>query len=165
MMLWEQFNKNEIFLLIYLASSYIIVFFFPKKFKPSVVLLSFLWGLTIGMMFDFSIGGGSLDYYKTNDANRYELFDLVYFLIYGPFGYSFFYFYELLKINKRTFALYILGWALIGVFFQWLLMKTDILTLQNGYKLSHSFIIFLITQTISGIYYQKLRKKEQILLK
>lgn len=163
MMLWESFDKNEISLLIFSLIAYTIVLFLPRKFSRKTTLLSFFWGLTIGMLFDFTIGGGELDYYKLNDKNSYEVFDVIYYLLYGPFGYLFFYFYERLKINKKTIIIYILGWALIGIVFQWSLMKMDIITLQKGYKLSYSFTIFLVTQTISGIYYEILRRKERIL--
>ncbi|MGK9184788.1 hypothetical protein KXS12_21360 [Priestia filamentosa] len=163
MMLWDTFDKNEIFLLLFNLFAYIIVVLLPRKFTTRVTLLSFLWGITIGMLFDFTIGGGLLDYYRTNDSNRYEIFDFIYFLLYGPFGYLFFYFYEGLKINKKTIMIYTLGWAFIGILFQLIFMKTEILTLQKGYSLSYSFVIFLVTQTISGIYYEKLRRKERVL--
>ncbi|QVY59711.1 hypothetical protein [Cytobacillus gottheilii] len=163
MILWDHFDKNEIFLLIFLIAAYIIVFLFPRIFTSAVLLLSFVWGITVGMIFDFTIGGGLLDYYKTNDSNQYELFDLLYFCLYGPFGYLYFYFYERLKINNKSFIFYVVGWSLVGVVFQWLFMKLGILTLQNGYKLSYSFIIFLAIQTVSGIYYENLRKKEAII--
>ncbi|MGD6944399.1 hypothetical protein ACQCT6_20580 [Cytobacillus gottheilii] len=163
MILWDHFDKNEIFLLIFLIAAYIIVFLFPRIFTSAVLLLSFVWGITVGMIFDFTIGGGLFDYYKTNDSNRYELFDLLYFCLYGPFGYLYFYFYERFKINNKSFIFYVVGWSLVGVVFQWLFMKLGILTLQNGYKLSYSFIIFLAIQTVSGIYYENLRKKEAII--
>ncbi|MCM3163524.1 hypothetical protein KDJ21_017665 [Metabacillus litoralis] len=163
MMLWESFDKNEVSLLLFNLLAYLIIFLLPKKFTPRATLLSLFWGVTIGMLFDFTIGGGLLDFYRVSDSNRYEVFDLVYFLLYAPFGYLFFYFYEGLNINKKTVVIYILGWALIGVFFQWIFVKMEIITFQKGYKLSYSFPVFLVTQTISGIYYEKLRKNEKIL--
>lgn len=164
MILWNSFNKNEIFLLIFNLIAYMIVLLLPKKFTLKASLLFIFWGVTIGLLFDFTIGGGLLDFYKTNDSNRYEVFDVIYFFLYGAFGYLFFYFYEKFKINKITFIFYIVGWALTGVIFQFVFMKLDILTLQKGYELPYSLIVFLITQTISGIYYEILRGKERVLV-
>jgi hypothetical protein len=165
MILWNSFDKNEIFLLIFNVIAYMIVLLMPKKFTRTAGLLFFFWGVTIGMLYDFTIGGGLLDYYKSNDSNQYEIFDVVYCFLYGAFGYIFFYFYEKLNINKKTFIFYTLAWAITGVAFQFIFMKLDIITLQNGYKLPYSFVVFLITQTISGVYYEILRGKERVLLK
>jgi hypothetical protein len=88
--------------------------------------------------------------------------DVIYYLLFAPFGYFFFYFYERFRISKKTFIVYVLVWALLGVAFQWLLTKAGILTMQNGYRLAHSFPIFLFTQTITGIYIQLLKAKEQV---
>ncbi|UGB28742.1 hypothetical protein [Metabacillus sp. B2-18] len=163
MILWESFGKNEIFLLIFNLLAILVVLLLPKKFTKTATLLSLFWGLTLGMMFDFSIGGGLFDYYRVSDSNRYEVFDVIYYLLYAPFGYLFFYFYEGLKINKRTVIIYILGWAILGIIFQWMFMKTEIITFQKGYQLSYSFPVFLVTQTISAIYYEKLRVNEKLL--
>lgn len=163
MMLWDSFDKNELFLLLFNILAYLFVLFLPHKFTPRATLLSLFWGLSIGMLFDFTIGGGLLDYYKVNDSNRYEVFDVVYYLLYAPFGYLFFYFYEGLKINKNTVIIYILGWTLLGTVFQWVFMRTEIITLQKGYKLSYSFPVFLVTLTISWIYFEKLRARERLL--
>jgi len=162
MKMWEQFDMNEISLLILNAGAYAFVLLLAngKKFTPQITAISLLWGFTVGILYDFTIGGGLLDFYKENDTNRYEGADVLYHLLYAPFGYYFFYFYETLGIRKKTFLLYVAAWAVIGVGAQWLFTVLNIITLQKGYRLAYSFPIFLVTQSLTGIYIELLKKRE-----
>ncbi|WP_257984402.1 hypothetical protein [Neobacillus cucumis] len=153
-MIWiGNFSLNEISLIIFNVIAYSIMFFLPKKLSREVTCISVLLGLTTGMMFDFTLGGGFLDFYRENDTNHYELFDLVYYSLFAPFGYFFMYFYNVLRINKITFIFYITAWSIIGITFQWISTLLHILTYQNNYQLSYSYPIFLLIQTLTGIYY------------
>jgi hypothetical protein len=153
-MIWiDNFSLNEISLIIFNVIAFLLMFFLPKKLSREVTCISVLSGLTIGMLFDFTIGGGILDFYRQNDTNHYELFDLFYYSLFAPFGYFFMYFYHVLRINKVTFIFYITAWSLIGITFQWVATLLHILTYQNNYQLSYSFPIFLLIQTLTGIYY------------
>ncbi|MDR4947363.1 hypothetical protein [Neobacillus cucumis] len=164
MRLWESFDKNEISLLVIIAIFYIAYFLLSRKVAPQVRILALLWGITIGILFDFTIGGGLLDYYKLNDSNHYEVMDIVYYLTFGPFGFFFFYFYEILHINKKTFIYYVVAWTITGLAAQWLFTWLNIITFQNGYHLSYSFPVFLITQTATGAFFEQVKKREQVLI-
>lgn len=153
-MVWiDNFSLNEISLIIMNVIGYSLMLFLPKKLSREVTFISVLAGLSTGMLFDFTLGGGVLDFYKQNDTNHYELFDLVYYLLFAPFGYFFMYFYHVLRINKITFIFYITFWSIIGITVQWIFTLLNILTYQNNYRLSYSFPIFLLTQTLTGLYY------------
>jgi len=151
--LWESFDKNEISLLIIFAAAYFAYFILNKRVNKQVRILGLLWGITIGILFDFTIGGGLLDFYRINDSNHYELFDILYYLDFGPFGFFFFYFYETLHINKKTFIFYAVAWAIIGV------------AAQRGYHLSYSFPVFLVVQTATGSFFAQVKKREHVLVK
>ncbi|CDQ18405.1 hypothetical protein SAMN05192559_101981 [Halobacillus karajensis] len=163
--LWESFDKNEISVLILLLISYTLLFLLPSKFNRDVSLLFLLFGFTIGVFFDFTIGGGLVDFFTLNDSNHYELFDLLYYLSFAPFSYFFIYFYESLHINKRTFIFYIIGWAAIGLMMQWVFTKLGIVEFQKGFTVPYSFAVFLITQTITSLYYELIRSRFVILKK
>ncbi|WP_026568575.1 hypothetical protein [Bacillus sp. UNC41MFS5] len=153
-MIWiGNFSLNEISLIIMNIIGYSLMFFLPKKLSREVTFISVLTGVATGMMFDFTLGGGLLDFYKQNDSNHYELFDLFYYSLFAPFGYFFMYFYHVLRINKITFIFYITSWSIIGITVQWIFTLLHILTYQNNYQLSYSFPIFLLTQTLTGLYY------------
>lgn len=155
------FDTNEIALLIFIGVSYAIMAILPKRLSTELTVLSIVWGFTIGVLFDFSIGGGQLDYYKVNDTNHFELFDLVYYLLFVPFGYCFNYFYEVLKVRGVMSLLYIVGWVGIGIGAQFVFTILHIITLQNGYKLIHSIPVFLVIQTVTAFLYAYIKKEEQ----
>ncbi|WP_026562866.1 hypothetical protein [Bacillus sp. J37] len=149
----ENFSLNEISLIIFNIIGYSFLFFLPKRLSREVKCLSVLAGLATGMLFDFTIGGGILDFYKQNDTNRYELFDVFYYALFGVFGYFFMYFYDKFLVNKVTFIYYITAWSIVGILVQWLFTKLHILTYQNNYELAYSFPIFLLIQTLTGFFY------------
>ncbi|UOR13734.1 hypothetical protein [Halobacillus amylolyticus] len=163
MSLWGSFDKNEISILLFVVVSYAVLFLLPKKFAREITLLFLLWGFTIGVLFDFTIGGGLVDFFKLNDSNGYRLFDLLYYLLFAPFSYFFIYFYESFRINKKTFIWYIVAWAMIGVGMQWVFTLLEIVQFQKGYKIPFSFPIFLMTQTVTGLYYELVFSKFKVL--
>jgi hypothetical protein len=153
-MIWiDNFSLNEISLIIMNVIAYSLMKFLPKKLSREVTFISVLAGLSTGMLFDFTIGGGLVDFYKQNDSNHYELFDLFYYSLFAPFGYFFIYFYHVLRINKLTFIFYNTAWSIIGITVQWIFTLLHILTYQNNYQLSYSFPIFLLIQTLTVIFY------------
>ncbi|WP_158737947.1 hypothetical protein [Alteribacillus sp. YIM 98480] len=154
MNLWESFDKNEISIIIMIAIAYAVIFLLPKKFTADITLLFLLFGFTIGVLHDFTIGGGLIDFYRLNNSHSYEIFDFLYYLLFAPFSYLFIYFYEVFRIHKITFIWYIIAWALIGVGMQSLFIWMDIIHFQNGYELHFSFPVFLMTQTITALYYE-----------
>ncbi|WP_274361753.1 hypothetical protein [Paenibacillus thermotolerans] len=154
MMLWEHFDKNEWFVLIMLVISYALVFFLPRRLPRSWMILSLVWGFASSTLFDFTIGGGLLDYYRVNDSDRYELTDLLTYFVFAPFGYIFIYVYELLKINKRNFVYYVIGWAVVGVAVQKVSEWMGITHYQHGYRLEYNFAVFLAVQTVSALFYE-----------
>ncbi|KAF0820015.1 putative Acylphosphate phosphohydrolase [Bacillus sp. ZZV12-4809] len=165
MKIWKDFGGNELILLLMIVTAYLVYFLLirrPDRLAKQITVLSLLWGMAIGILYDFTIGGGRTDFYKVNDLNNYEVTDVLYYLLFAPFGYFFFYLYEKLNISKKTFIIYVLAWALLGVFIQWVLTAADIIFLQKEYKLMHSFPIFLLTQTLTGIYIQVLKSKESL---
>jgi len=137
------------------------VLWLPKKLSSQTQAIGFLWGLATGILFDFTIGGGLIDFYQVNDSNRYEGMDVLYYTLFAPFGYFFFYFFETLNVRKTGILLYVLAWALVGVAAQWLFTALDIVKLQRGYTLAYSFPVFLFTQTVTAMYYMNLRKRNR----
>ncbi|ULT54678.1 hypothetical protein L1999_16125 [Neobacillus drentensis] len=165
MRMWEDFDKNEISLLIILVVAYTAYFLLNRRVNRQVRILGLLWGITIGILFDFTIGGGLLDFYRINDSNHYEVSDIFYYLDFGPFGFFFVYFYERLHIHKKTFIYFTVGGALVGVGTQWLFTWLDIITLQKGYHLVYSFPVFLVVLTATGVFFEQVRKREQVIVK
>lgn len=165
--LWESFDKNEITILILLATSFIIFFILPFKFKREITWLFMLLGFTIGVIFDFTIGGGLIDFFTLNDSQRYEVTDFFYYLIFAPFSYFFIYFYDTFNIHKKTkaYIFYILLWVSVGVAMQWFFTKIGIVEFQKGYKTYFSFAVFLTTQTFTALFFEIIRSQFKVLKK
>jgi hypothetical protein len=159
MILWENFDKNEIYILVMMVIAYAALFLFPKRLPRSITLLFLVWGFASSTFFDFTIGGGLLDLYKVNDSNKYELFDLITYFLFAPFSYFFIYFYDKFKINKVRFVFYVLGWSAIGLVMEKVSSIMGVTHYQHGYKLPYSLAIFLVTQTTTGLYYEFVKRK------
>ncbi|MCM2536200.1 hypothetical protein NDK43_32900 [Neobacillus pocheonensis] len=160
MILWEHFDKNEIYILVMLVITYGAILLLPKRLPRNIALLFLVWGFASSTLFDFTIGGGLLDYYKVNDSNHYELTDLLSYFLFATFGYFFVYFYEMLHINKRRFIFYIIGWMIIGLVMERISGWMGVTYYQHGYKLPYSVAVFLVVQTTTGLFYQFIKNRE-----
>ncbi|WP_226530664.1 hypothetical protein [Metabacillus niabensis] len=162
MMLWESFDKNEIYILVMLLLTYTAILVIPKKLPLNFTLLFLTWGLATSTLIDFTIGGGLIDFYKVNDSNTYELTDFLTYFLFPPFSYFFIYFYEVLNINKKRFILYILGWTIVGLATEKLCTIMGVTHYQHGYKIHFSLVVFLLVQTTTALYYELIKKKLKI---
>ncbi|MFC0211438.1 hypothetical protein ACFFK0_03065 [Paenibacillus chartarius] len=159
MILWERFDLNEGFVIIMLLLSYGAIAVLPKRLPASLLVLGLVWGFASSTLFDFTIGGGLMDFYVVNDSNQYELTDLLVYFMFAPFGYFFIYFYEVLHIRRKTLVWYILGWTAVGVGVQWIAEWMRMTTYQHGYRLEYNIAVFLLIQTITGLFYMYLKER------
>lgn len=159
MMLWEQFDKNELYILVMLVVAYTAFFILPKKLPRDITLLFLIWGFASSTLFDFTIGGGLMDFYKVNDSNKYEVSDLLTYILFATFGYFFVYFYQVLGINKKKFIPYVLGWTAIGLVMETVSKWMGVTHYQHGYILPYSIAVFLVVQTTTGLYFELIKKR------
>ncbi|GEN47110.1 hypothetical protein [Alkalibacillus haloalkaliphilus] len=160
MMLWEEFDRNEIFVIAMLIIIYAIFFWMPKLFPRHITLLFLLIGFSIPILFDFTIGGGMLNFYQVNDSNAYELTDVLTYFNFAPFAYFYIYFYVKFNINKVTFIPYTFGWTVIGMVLEAVNKFMNVIHYQNGYELYYSVIIFIVVLTFTGLFYELVKKKD-----
>ncbi|MEQ2525241.1 hypothetical protein EKG37_06410 [Robertmurraya yapensis] len=159
MMLWESYDKNEIYIIMMLLGAYLAVYIFPKKLSPPLMLLFLVWGFATSTIFDFTLGGGLFDYYKVNDSNKYELSDLLTYFLFATFSYFFVYFYKVLRIKNVKIIFYILGWTCIGLVMEKVSSFMGVTHYQSGYHIYYSVVVFLIVQTTTALYYELIKKK------
>jgi hypothetical protein len=162
MMLWEHFDKNEIYILVMIVLTYSAVLLFSKRLPRHITLLFLVWGFASSTLFDFTIGGGLLDFYRVNDSNKYEFSDFLSYILFSTFGYFFVYFYERFNINKKRFIFYILGWTILGLIMERISGWMGVTHYQHGYKLPYSVAVFLVVQTTTALYYEFIKKRERI---
>ncbi|MFD2704986.1 hypothetical protein [Salibacterium lacus] len=159
MSLWESFDKNEICLLIMLLLAYSALFLLPKKFTRDIALLFSMWGVSFGFLFDFTIGGGLINFYIINDLPEYELFDIFYYLLFAPSSYIFIYLYEIFRDYKNVFLWYVTIFSLFGIGIQAVFTWFEIINFQKGYQPLFSFAVFLTIQTITILYFEFISSK------
>lgn len=164
MILWEDFGKNEIYILIMLVIAYSAFFLIPKRLPQSITILFLVWGFASSTLFDFPIGGGLLDFYKVNDSNKYELFDLLTYFLFAPFSYFFVYFYERFKVGRKVFIFYVLGWCVMGLIMEKVSNFMGVTHYQHGYSMKYSLVVFLVVQTTTALYYELMKEKEPLYL-
>jgi hypothetical protein len=162
MILWEEFGKNEIYILIMLVIAYAAFFLLPKRLPRSITILFLVWGFARSTLFDLTIGGGLRDFYKVNDSNKYELFDLISYFLFAPFSYFFIYFYERFKIGRKAFIFYVLGWCSVGLIMENVSGFMGLTHYQHGYSMKYSVVVFLAVQTTTALYYELIKKKEPL---
>ncbi|MDQ0351617.1 uncharacterized protein YacL [Alkalibacillus filiformis] len=160
MMLWEEFDRNEIFLIAMLIVVYAVFFLLPKVLPKHITVLYLLIGFTIPIIFDFTIGGGMLNFYQVNDSNAYELTDVITYINFAPFAYFYIYFYEKLNIRKVTFIPYTIIWVIIGLLLEVLSKFMNVIHYQNNYEVYYSVIIFIVILTFNGLFYELIKKKD-----
>ncbi|RAN85258.1 hypothetical protein B5P41_34590, partial [Bacillus sp. SRB_28] len=113
----------------------------------TVTLIMLLFSMTYAQVIDHILAGKSSDLYDINDIEKYEWFDLITWFLYPPFGYTFVYYYDKWAIRGVRVFWYILLWAFISMGEEVLSLKFNIFA-YNGWKLSYSFPVYLITLSI-----------------
>ncbi|SDO00294.1 hypothetical protein SAMN04487897_10737 [Paenibacillus sp. yr247] len=105
-------------------------------------------------MFDHTIGVQPFDFYDVVDESRYQLFDIVSYAMYTPFGYLYIYFYKKLGVKSFYTIPYILLWTSMSIGFEWLSVLVGVFHYKHGYQLMYSIPIYLFLQSIHLLLYQ-----------
>ncbi|WP_335871992.1 hypothetical protein [Bacillus sp. 2205SS5-2] len=161
MILWENFNLNEIYVMLLLFIGFTAYVIVPSVLPKATTLLFLVWGFAISTIFDFTIGGGLIDFYKVNDVNSYELTDLLSYFAFAPFSYFFIYLYEKFLHSRTSIVLYILGWTMTGLLMEKLSTSVGAIHYQHGYVLWYSVPVFLVVLTSTALLYEMVKKYDR----
>jgi hypothetical protein len=112
----------------------------------------------IPKVFDTVIGTKPFDFYDINDSPKYEVFDLLNFFLYAPFGYLFLYFFDRWNIRGFSILIYIVLGSGIAVGFEWLGVKAHVFTF-SGWRSSYSFLVYLIVQSVFVVFYLWMKRR------
>ncbi|MCT2537716.1 hypothetical protein NC661_11210 [Aquibacillus koreensis] len=151
------FDHNEIVILIGLIASFIIVCWLPKRFSLSFSVLVFLFATTIARLSDHLISGSIVDLYDVMDSGKYEIFDLLTYIYYGPFAYFFIYVYDKFNIKGLRTVLYIIVCTVLATLFEGFHVFMEVFQ-YKGWHLWYSFSFYLIIQPITLIFYHFLKR-------
>lgn len=154
----QQFNQNEWFVVIVLFITYIIIYKLPKRFSKATTITLILIGIYIGMLSDHSISIPPFDFYDVNDNSSYQVFDFLTYVMYGPFGYLFLYYFDYFKIKGFKIMLYVILWTSIAMLMEYVATKFGVFHYKQGYRILFSVPIYLWFQSCVIVYYHFMKR-------
>ncbi|WP_269409869.1 hypothetical protein [Lentibacillus daqui] len=154
----QAFDENEWFVIIAIIIAYSVIFWLPKRFPLSLTILLLLFGSTVARIYDHLLSSPDLHLYHIMDTSHYELFDVIAYLLYGPFSYIYIYLYERLNIQGFWILVYIVTFSLFGTMFEGLTVLFDVFN-YHGWELTYSFTVYLMVQsTFILIFYRPIKR-------
>jgi len=148
-----QFDANEWFVLIVLIFLLSAFIFLPKILPHSITIALLLFFAAIGKWTDYVLGI-KYQLYIGIDTYQQELFDwLCLGVAYPLFGYFYVYFMMKWKLKGVIVAPYILVWAALIWFLEWVSTLFKVFT-YNEWRLTYSFFVYL-TLLITAFFYVK----------
>lgn len=155
------FNQNEWFVIGSIIVFNLAIWLMPKIFSKLEALGFYIFGIYIGLFYDHTISIKPWDYYDVNDNSSYQFIDFLSYIMYGPFGYFFLYFYVRWGLKGYQNIAYILVWSGFSLLMEWISLKVGLYHYDKGYKMYFSFPIYLLSQTMLLLFYQLAVKKEK----
>jgi presenilin-like A22 family membrane protease len=117
----------------------------PKRFSPITITVFTVFTVFISETIDSLIAVKPFDFYDVNDSPKFEVMDVaMYYLNYTAYTYIFFYFYDKWKLKGIYRILYLIGFSLLSVFFEWLAHLFHVFT-YKGWKLWYSPFVYIGT--------------------
>ncbi|GMA61228.1 hypothetical protein NZD89_16250 [Alicyclobacillus fastidiosus] len=160
------FDANEWFIILNIVLGYTLVLLLPRRYPRVVSILVVLFCVSIAIILDHSIATPPLDMYDINDQKKYELMDVITYLMYSPFAILSVYLFD--KFNPRGlyFTAYVIAWSGFATLFEWLATLCRVFT-YTEWHLLYSFSVYLVA-TVSEIgffrlilrHFNKTRKTE-----
>ncbi|WP_224724715.1 hypothetical protein [Paenibacillus vietnamensis] len=163
----NQFNMNEWYAIVLTVIGLAAIRFFPRSFSPLQTTFNLFIGVTLGLVFDHTIAIPPFDLYDFGDQSKYQLFDIISYAMYMPFGYWFIYWHERMRVGGLLTIVYIFVWAWIGIAAETAGVYVGMFHYKEGYRLAYSFPIYLLLQSAHlGLYrmaFSRTRLKESTL--
>jgi hypothetical protein len=138
-----------------------ICLYLPKRFPLKITILVLLYCFVLAKSVDFIAGVPPFDLYDINDSSKYELFDVLTYLLYLPFGYIFLYLYDRWKIQEVYVVLYIVSCSLLGVLFEMVTVMSHIFNFSE-WRSIYSIPVYLSVQS-SLILFHKIISNKKVL--
>lgn len=156
------FNENEWFVIASILVTNLAIWLAPRIFSKLEAIGYYIFGIYIGLFYDHTISIKPWDYYDVNDNSSYQVIDFLSYIMYGPYGYFFLYFYVKFNIRGLRTIPYVLVWSGFSVLMEWIGVKVGLFHYDKGYKMYWSFPIYLLSQNMMILFYHLVvRNKKQ----
>lgn len=154
----NQFNQNEWFIIILTLVAYAIAYLLPRRFPKLISAVFILYGIFLGQFIDHTLGLNPFEFYDVNDSSYFEFFDLLSYVMYGPFSYFIPYFFDKFRLKRQHIILYIVVWSLIALGLEWVGIQMEVYHYEKGWHIQYSFPSYLAINSILMALYYKLYK-------
>ncbi|OZM56387.1 hypothetical protein CIB95_11465 [Lottiidibacillus patelloidae] len=123
------FDWNEIFFLASTLVSVTIAYLLPRRFHPYATFSLWIFVVIFIETIDYTLGVRPYDFYHFLDGPGYQItVGIAHFFLYPSAAYIFIYFYDKWQLRGKRLALYITGWTVVSVFYEWLCVVNEVLT-------------------------------------
>jgi hypothetical protein len=153
-----QFDQNEWFIILNSIFGYVWMLFVRKRYPHAISVLVILFTVTVAVILDHTIATPPLDLYDMNDLKKYELTDVITYLMYAPYGLLCAYLYDKFHPKGLYFTAYVIIWSLLSTGFEWLAVICHVFK-YNGWTLLYSFSFYLFATTLHLKFFDFIRRQ------
>lgn len=154
----DRFNVNEWFIIIVILTVLSCMWMLPRRFPPSMVLLTSLVPLLFAKVFDSILLLPPFEMYYVNDIKQVEWFDLLLYLMYLPFGYLFLYAYDWFRPKPVSTVAILTVTSLLAVLFEWVTVKVGVFY-YTGWKIYYSLPVYITVQSLYIILFERMKSE------
>src|SRR5207253_482020 len=119
----------------------------PKRFPKAITAIIVLYSIAMPKVLDHTIAVKPYNLYDLTDSSKYELFDLIMYAIYPPFGYLFIYIYDYFKFKGIRFVMYIFFWSIASIGMEFIANQLHVFN-YHGWRLIYSLPIYTVIMII-----------------
>jgi hypothetical protein len=158
----REFDQNEWYIILSTIALMILLIKLPKRFPGSVTVLLIMFTVSVARVTDHLLAGPHKDFYDIMDTGKYELFDLLSYIPYAPFGYVFIYLYDKYQLKGFHLTLYIVCCSLGGILFEKLVSTSYIEFLQyKNWNVINSLPVYLTVQPLTILFFRLVKSIHQ----
>ncbi|WLD93675.1 hypothetical protein [Alkalihalobacillus sp. AL-G] len=126
------FDWNEWFFILSSLVCLLIFVMLPKRFNSLVTFSLWIFVIVFIETIDYFMAVKPYDLYDFLDGPGYQpTLAVAHIAIFPPCAYFLIYFYDKWKLHGFKLALYILGWTIISITYEWICVLNNVLTYKN----------------------------------
>lgn len=148
----QNFDMNEWFLVISLIVMYTIFILLPQRLPKTITMLIYMFSFALEKASDLILEYPPYVLYYLDDITGFELSDFLTCFLYPVFGYLLLYFYEKWNVRGIFTFFYLMSWSVFAILFEWIMMKVRIFN-YTGWNLFYSFTVYLIVVGLYVVFY------------
>ncbi|RSK28833.1 hypothetical protein EJF36_19210 [Bacillus sp. HMF5848] len=152
------FDKNEIFTIVIVFITVIILKLLPRAMKTSIFIFMYVFNVALTVFGDYLLAGNPYNLYDTLDKNSGELFDFILHLIVYPSSILILISVYICYSKKPLSFIFILCSAAVLILLELISLSFDLFTYIN-WNIKYSFGVYIIIMAINTVVFRYLTGK------